>query len=96
MFLFCFFLSYIYWTDWGNDAKIERAALNGQDRQAIVSNPHVVWPNGLVIDHSTEKIYWCDGRLRTISSANLDGSGTEVSFEMLKFQVIQTFSFAFK
>ena len=43
-----------------------------------MSNPHVVWPNGLVIDHSTEKIYWCDGRLRTISSADLDGSNTEV------------------
>jgi len=38
----------MYWTDWGRQAKIERASLDGSDRQLIV-NKDVIWPNGLTI-----------------------------------------------
>ncbi|MCL4146719.1 UNVERIFIED_CONTAM: hypothetical protein GTU68_024148, partial [Idotea baltica] len=37
---------YVYWTDWGSNAKIERASLDGSERKAIVTDPYVVWPNG--------------------------------------------------
>jgi len=39
---------YLYWTDWGNVAKIERAALDGTERSVIV-NTSLEWPNGLTI-----------------------------------------------
>jgi len=40
--------SYLYWTDWGMEAKIERAALDGTERSIIV-NSSLEWPNGLTI-----------------------------------------------
>ncbi|KAK7077183.1 hypothetical protein SK128_005537, partial [Halocaridina rubra] len=69
---------YIFWSDWGQDAKIERAWLDGYNRTPIVETPHVYWPNGITIDHPNNHIYWCDGKLNTISRANLDGSQLEV------------------
>ncbi len=39
----------IFWTDWGQRAKIEKARLDGSGRQTVVSSD-VGWPNGLAID----------------------------------------------
>ena len=39
---------YVYWTDWGRVAKIERAVLDGTERSVIV-NTRLEWPNGLTI-----------------------------------------------
>lgn len=36
----------MYWTDWGQDAKIERASLDGSDRVVFIKN-NLVWPNGM-------------------------------------------------
>ncbi|XP_064103031.1 low-density lipoprotein receptor-like [Macrobrachium nipponense] len=72
------FDGYIFWTDWGNEPKIERAGLDGAERTPIIKEPHVFWPNGITIDHSNDHIYWCDGKLNTISRASLNGSHIEV------------------
>nr|AHL26191.1 lipoprotein receptor 2B [Pandalus japonicus] len=72
------FDGYVFWTDWGSEPKIERVGLDGADRTAIIREPHVFWPNGITMDHSNDRIYWCDGKLNTISRANLDGSQIEV------------------
>lgn len=66
---------YFYWTDWGETAKIERAAMDGNpaSREVIVS-ANISRPNGLTIDYDEARIYWTDARLRYIHSANLDGS----------------------
>jgi len=40
----------MYWTDWGDNPKIERANLDGSERTALLSREHgLVWPNGLAI-----------------------------------------------
>lgn len=53
---------YMYWTDWGTHAKIERATLGGNFRMEIV-NSSLVWPNGLTLDYVDERIYWADASL---------------------------------
>ena len=39
---------WMYWSDWGENAKIEKAGLDGSSRKAIVSSD-IQWPNGLTI-----------------------------------------------
>ncbi len=45
----------MYWTDWGNPPKIERANLDGSDRVVLV-NTSLGWPNGLALDFEVTRI----------------------------------------
>lgn len=63
----------MYWTDVGEDPKIERAGMDGLRRSVLIST-NIYWPNGLTIDYVNSKIYWIDAKLEYIRSCNLDGS----------------------
>lgn len=67
---------YMYWTDWGEEPKIERAGMNGDPatRTTIISE-RISWPNGITIDYEENYIYWVDASLSYLHRANLDGSG---------------------
>lgn len=54
--------SYLYWTDWGYPAKIERATLGGNFRTAII-NSSLTTPNGLSLDYEERMLYWADSSL---------------------------------
>uniref|UniRef100_A0A4W3JHK9 Low density lipoprotein receptor-related protein 4 n=1 Tax=Callorhinchus milii TaxID=7868 RepID=A0A4W3JHK9_CALMI len=45
---------YLFWTDWGHLAKIERAQLDGTDRKVLI-NTDLGWPNGLTLDYDTRR-----------------------------------------
>ena len=64
----------MYWTDWGDPAKIERASLDGSNRQILISGNDIEWPNGLTIDYINRKLYWVDAKLDLIKHCDLDGS----------------------
>lgn len=51
-------ISYMYWAEWSNTGSIERAELDGTQRQMVVSS--IGRANGLTIDHAARKLYWAD------------------------------------
>lgn len=60
----------MYWTDWGDLPKIERATMAGQHRSIIVQY-NLTWPNALAMDYDTETLYWTDAATKTIELINL-------------------------
>ena len=64
----------MFWTDWAEDAKIERSFMDGSDRRTLISSS-LSQPNGITIDYYTAKIYWSDSGLDKIEYSNYDGSG---------------------
>ena len=74
MFICC---SYMFWTDWGKQPKIERAGLDGSHRVILV-NSSIAWPNGITIDFHNQKLYWVDAKLDKIEIMNLDGSSRRI------------------
>ena len=72
---FVFSIRWLYWTDWGAVAMIERISMDGDNStwQALHST-NLVWPNALTVDYTTQTLYWADASLDKIESSNVDGS----------------------
>lgn len=69
----------MYWTDWGEMPKIERAGMNGAPHsRSVIIKDNIYWPNGLTLDYQASKIFWADAKLSFIHSCNFDGSGRSV------------------
>uniref|UniRef100_A0A3Q2V273 Low-density lipoprotein receptor-like n=1 Tax=Haplochromis burtoni TaxID=8153 RepID=A0A3Q2V273_HAPBU len=68
----CVFVSLMYWTDWGEEAKIEKSGLNGADRTTLVKD-NIVWPNGITLDMVNQRLYWVDSKLHSLSSIDVNG-----------------------
>ncbi|KAF4026407.1 hypothetical protein G4228_018431 [Cervus hanglu yarkandensis] len=62
---------YMYWTDWGTNAKIETATMGGYSRRSLV-NSDLVWPNGLTLDYEQNLLYWADANLEKIERFDLE------------------------
>ena len=74
-----FFYRWLYWTDWGQVAKIERISMDGKNssRQTL-HNTGLAWPNALTIDYSTQTLYWADAQLNKIETSSVDGSNRRI------------------
>lgn len=69
----------MYWTDWGQEPKIEICGMDGNNRKVIVAQEQGLgWPNGLTIDYIGKRIYWIDAKLHKIGTAKMDGSDVRV------------------
>ena len=65
----------MYWTDWGDIPKIEKAGMDGsRGSRSIVIDKDIFWPNGLTLDYDSSKIFWVDAKLHFIHSCDFDGS----------------------
>ena len=74
------YFSYMFWTDWGKKPKVERAEMDGSNRQ-VITQQNIQWPNGLTLDYNNKKLFWADAKVpRYIAMANYDGSNREKIF----------------
>lgn len=77
----------MYYTDWGVKPRITIVGMDGSQSVDIITD-NIGWPNGLAIDHGTDRLYWADAKLETVEYANLDGSNRKVRLilQLLKFR----------
>src|SRR5215471_1833643 len=72
---------HIYWTNMGvpnlNDGSIERADLDGRNRQTIIPEGATFTPKQLHLDKKNGKLYWSDREGMRVMRSNLDGSKIE-------------------
>lgn len=69
---------YIFWSVWGDEAKIERANLSGENRITILDSYQVKWVSGIAVDHTTERVFWTDMHMRHICSSDINGNDKRV------------------
>lgn len=66
----------MFWTDWGENPRVESVGLDGTMRKTIV-HTKIYWPNGLTLDLPNKRIYFADSKLDYIDFCNYDGSGRQ-------------------
>uniref|UniRef100_H2YAY8 EGF-like domain-containing protein n=1 Tax=Ciona savignyi TaxID=51511 RepID=H2YAY8_CIOSA len=68
---------YLFWTDWGQNPRIERCDMDGNHRKSIITD-RLFWPNGLTIDYPNTMVF-ADAKLDFIHRCGYDGQDrTEV------------------
>src|SRR5437867_2467846 len=76
---------HIYWTNMGvpsmNDGSIERADVDGRNRQTIVPQGGTFTPKQLQLDRTNRKLYWSDRADMGVMGANHGGSQVETRGE---------------
>ncbi|MEE6459243.1 hypothetical protein FKM82_000583 [Ascaphus truei] len=75
---------FIYWSDWGEPAKIEKAGMNGIDRQQLVTTD-IQRPNGIALDLIKSRLYWLDSKLHMLSSVDLNGQDRRIILKSHEF-----------
>ncbi|KAF6726646.1 Low-density lipoprotein receptor-related protein 2 [Oryzias melastigma] len=63
----------MFWTDWGQNPRIEKASMDGKLRTIIVSSK-LYWPNGLTIDYPNNLLYFADAYLDFIDYCDYNGN----------------------
>ncbi|XP_041779439.1 low-density lipoprotein receptor-related protein 2 [Anopheles merus] len=67
---------WLFWTDWGENPRIERIGMDGTMRETIVSTK-IYWPNGLTLDVATQRVYFADSKLDFIDFCYYNGTGRQ-------------------
>lgn len=67
---------WLFWTDWGENPRIERIGMDGQNRSTII-NTKIYWPNGLALDTATQRVYFADSKLDFIDLCYYNGTGRQ-------------------
>lgn len=73
---FCY--RFMYWTDWGENPKIESAWMDGERRKVLVQED-LGWPTGLCIDYmNDDRIYWSDLKDNIVETIKYDGTDRRI------------------
>lgn len=85
----------MYWTDWEEDpkeskrGKIERAWMDGSNRNVFLTSKTVLWPNGLSLDIPQGILYWVDAYYDRIEMVYLNSSERKVSTTIMTMNLLQ-------
>lgn len=79
----------MFFSDWDTPPQIVRAGMDGSERQPIVTRD-IHWPNGIVVDIVSRRIFWAEAFFNRLESADLNGEDRRVILE----HVIHPFSVA--
>ncbi|XP_053083242.1 low-density lipoprotein receptor-related protein 1 isoform X3 [Pangasianodon hypophthalmus] len=78
---------WMYWTDWEEDpkeskrGKIERAWMDGTNRNILLTSKTVLWPNGLSLDVPQGILYWVDAYYDRIEMVYLNSTERKTVYE---------------
>ncbi|RUS74219.1 hypothetical protein EGW08_018025 [Elysia chlorotica] len=73
---------YMYWTDYGETPKIERAGMDGnEETRTIIIGEDISWPTGLALDYEMSRVFWVDVKLKSIFSCDFDGGNRQAVIE---------------
>ncbi|KAJ2950571.1 hypothetical protein O0L34_g8817 [Tuta absoluta] len=68
----------MFWTDWGEIPKIERAGMNGDpSTRKVIIKDDIFWPNGITVDYNNDLIYWVDAKLQFVDVIDFNGLNRE-------------------
>ncbi len=70
----------MFWTDWGQTPKIERATLSGTKRVTIVTS-NLQWPNGIDLDRQNRLVFWVDAGTDRVESVDYHGNNRKLLFQ---------------
>jgi len=73
---------YLFYTDWGANAALVRADMDGRNVRAIVTTG-VTWINDLAVDRVQRRIFLVDANHDRIESVDLDGGNRKVILDGL-------------
>ena len=62
----------LFVTEWGSKPQIVRMNLDGSDRSTLVKSD-IVWPNGVAVDASMNRVYWTDAQRDSIETVDIHG-----------------------
>eukprot|EP00095_Tigriopus_kingsejongensis_P011918 maker-scaffold507_size152468-snap-gene-0.33 protein:Tk11918 transcript:maker-scaffold507_size152468-snap-gene-0.33-mRNA-1 annotation:"vitellogenin receptor" len=72
----------MFYSDWGSAPGIVRAGMDGSQKHYVISED-IFWPNGVIVDKVTERIFWAEAKFKRLESANLDGQDRRVVLEQV-------------
>ncbi|CAH2294046.1 very low-density lipo receptor isoform X1 [Pelobates cultripes] len=75
---------FIYWSDWGEPAKIEKAGMNGIDRQQLVITD-IQRPSGITLDLIKSRLYWLDSKMHMLCSVDMNGLDRRIILKSPEF-----------
>lgn len=67
----------IFWSDWGSQITIERAGLDGRNRQFVITDHLNLAPNALAVDIFHRKLYWGEKKKKQLGSCDYYGRNIE-------------------
>lgn len=76
----------MYWSNWGPNAHIAMAGMDGKNRRLFVSK-NIQWPKSMTIDYPNNRLYWFDVTLGIVESIRLDGTDRRVSVHFFLFAI---------